>query len=113
MMSNYDWIKPGVKARVIHDDDPLDANFLVGQIVTITSEPYTSISYDRYDNVTEGLHVDVEEGFDLSNALGEPGNEIFFQAKHLEPYKDDGRDLSSWDKINDILKTDIRGKVNA
>lgn len=95
-MSDYSWIKPGVKAVVINDEKHPSC---IGEIITISSFPY------KHSN--GHMIVEFEEGLDFGRRLGRD-MEVVVRIKNIAPLRDDSQQLTTWDAITKTIGTDIR-----
>jgi len=102
-MSDYSWIRPGVKAIIVEDEGT--GYYLKGQIVTITSLPIALMCSVRALPIS---CVCIEEGWDLGKRRG-PYTEFCPDTNTLKPFKeDDANDTGSWDEVIKIIGVDVR-----
>jgi len=81
IMSDYSWIKIGVRAELVNGVNYPELN---GTIVTISSEP---IMIQAADMNFPAMCVDIEEGIDLSNKVGMPHPEgMLVPITKLKPF---------------------------
>ena len=108
-MSDYSWIKPGVKAVIINDDEPKCREVLMGRVVTISDYRFCDTVYGSDGEVSvSGNWVYLEEGREIAAEFGRPYSQFVTTPRNLKPYKDDdSRDITTWDEITRIVGVDI------
>ena len=101
-MSNYDWIKVGVKAIIVNSD----YGVCNGMVITVTSDP----APHPIAEYSKEIAVRVAEKEELESVLNSALDDDFaIECRRLKPYiEDDSQDLVTWESISDIIKFDIR-----
>lgn len=98
-MSDYSWIKPGVRAVII---DSVLLPDVIGAIVTIKSPP----KLKTYPPHGEFIGVEIYNDRYLMSLMGRNCKYIPLQ-EHLKKF-DDEFELVNWEEINNLLGVDIR-----
>jgi hypothetical protein len=101
-MSDYSWIKPGVKAVIINNVG-MQYPQTVGEIVIIAGSPRAHLQ-------TGESVVDIEDWEGMKSKYGLKGfKRLVVNSANLKPYKDDddSRDITTWDEITRIIGVDI------